>query len=505
MHFFSPTRRTIGRILLSVSMLVLAQVGSTEVSATERGPNGVNIAFDFTWDDATAPAGHAASFLETDGTSANNCSGGGLTATTKTCNFVFDYRINNVLQKSTTHAARWIRWANPTSYADGKPVGNTGCSSPTSQSGNLPKAPLSLFDCFNASSFGQVFRAGTTGTLTQFRMSMSCLAPSGVPRFELYALLYEMSADGTSIAGSAPLGTNLVNLNTCPTAASWSGKLFSASNFARIPMTFGAAQVTAGRFYGVYLTGVGVPGTPPPGAPAAMTAAKNASTTTTTTAAPTTTTPWSSYRGSSKPITGGGTTTSTFTTTEVASTQTVLSALRLLTANQSKTYFINPLTPKVCLGSGINLAFIGTGRCTVQILRRSNGKIAATRTTRVVTGTVTPSDILVALQPPTVVYFNGGTALVKTASKAAINALAPTARTASSVIVAGHSGNMGGESSNLVVLSQKRANAVRSLLRGRGIRQTIAIWSYGATKPVTNSRSNAKQDLNRRAEIYLIP
>jgi outer membrane protein OmpA-like peptidoglycan-associated protein len=138
-------------------------------------------------------------------------------------------------------------------------------------------------------------------------------------------------------------------------------------------------------------------------------------------------------------------------------------------------------------------------------VRRSNGTVMTTKSTRVTAGTVTPSDILVALAPPTVVYFNGGTALVKTASKKAINALAPSARAASSVIVTGHSGNMSGENSDLVVLSQKRANSVRSLLRGRGVNQTIAIWSFGASAPVTNSKSNAKQNLNRRAEIYLIP
>jgi hypothetical protein len=110
MHFAIPTHRTIGRLLLTLSLLALVQVGSPTASASEAGPNGANIAFDFTWDDMAAPAGHAASFLEVDGTSANNCSGGALTATTRTCNFVFDYRINGALQKSTTHAARWIRY-----------------------------------------------------------------------------------------------------------------------------------------------------------------------------------------------------------------------------------------------------------------------------------------------------------------------------------------------------------------------------------------------------------
>jgi outer membrane protein OmpA-like peptidoglycan-associated protein len=182
-----------------------------------------------------------------------------------------------------------------------------------------------------------------------------------------------------------------------------------------------------------------------------------------------------------------------------------MSAVRLLTEAQSKKYIINSLTPKVCLGSAVNLAFIHTGRCTAQVLRRSNGKIATTVSTRVVTGVAEVSEEVVLLAEPTVAYFNGGTALVKTTSKKDIATLAAVAKTASSIIVTGHSGNIGGERSNMVKLSQQRASAVRSLLRSKGVSRTIAIWSFGATFPVTNSKSNAKQDLNRRAEIYIIP
>jgi outer membrane protein OmpA-like peptidoglycan-associated protein len=57
----------------------------------------------------------------------------------------------------------------------------------------------------------------------------------------------------------------------------------------------------------------------------------------------------------------------------------------------------------------------------------------------------------------------------------------------------------------MVPLSQKRASAVRTLLRNRGVSKTIAIWSFGASFPVTNSKSNKEQDLNRRAEIFIIP
>jgi outer membrane protein OmpA-like peptidoglycan-associated protein len=497
-------------------VLAIAPIASPSVQATEAGPNGANIGFDFTWDDIANPAGHSASFLETDGTTANNCSGTALTSATKTCNFVFDYRINGVLQKTTSHAARWIKWANVTSYAGGKPTGATGCSSGTSGSGNFGKAPLTLFDCFNASSFGQVFYASTTGPLTQFRMSMTCLAPSGVPRYEMYALLYELSADGGSLLGS-PAAATLVNLSNCPTATTWNGKTFTSANFAMTAMSFNNAPVTAGKFYGVYLTGTGVPGTPPPGSAAAIAAARAASTTTTTT---TTTTPWSSFKNQTKgntktpttntvatatPAPVAGPAAAPFAVTALGASRFAMSAVRLMTEPQSKKYIINSLTPKVCLGSAVNLAFLKTGRCTAQVLRRSNGKIATTVTTRVVAGVPEVSEEVVVLAAPTVAYFNGGTALVKAKSKKDIAALTATARTASSILVTGHSGNIGGERANMVKLSQQRASAVRSLLRGKGVSRTIAIWSFGATFPVTNSKSNAEQDLNRRAEIYLIP
>ena len=127
-------------------------IGTPKISATEAGPSGVNIGFDFSWNDAANPPGHSASFLENDGITANNCSGGNMTASTKTCNFVFDYRVDGAVQSSATHAAPWITWKNPTSYVDGKPT-QSGCSSPAAKSSNLGQAPLTLFDCFTRTNW----------------------------------------------------------------------------------------------------------------------------------------------------------------------------------------------------------------------------------------------------------------------------------------------------------------------------------------------------------------
>ena len=488
-------------MLVALTMLapVVSGVGS-QVSATESGPSGVNVGFDFSWDDAANPAGHSASFLETDGFRANNCSGGTLTATTKTCNFVFEYDIDGSTRQKVSHAARWIKWANVTAYSAGKPVGATGCSSGSSQAGELGKAPLTLFDCFNTSSFGQVFRPSVNGALTQFRMAMSCLAPSGVPRFEMYALLYEMSSDGNTIVSTSPLGATLVNLSRCPTASTWNGKTFNAASFAMIPMTFGNPQLVAGRFYGLYLTGNGVPGSVPPGAASAMAAAKAAATTTTTSTTTTTTTPWSSFRGetaTAAPASPSG------KFTALGASREAMTAVELMTSAQNKTYFINSLTPTVCLGSDRFMVFLKTGRCRAQVIVRRNGAISATVTTRIVANSGTSADIAVA--KPTVLYFANGTNRLTAASTRKLNALVPDARRAKSILVTGHTGNASGENADLVPLSRRRATYVRSLLRGKGARQTIAIWSFGGTSPLSTSKSEAAQAKNRRAEVFLVP
>ena len=503
----------ISRHPFAIAITVALLIGTTlslnvqKTSATEAGPNGINIGLDFSWNDAANPSGHSASFLETDGITANNCSGGTMTAVTKTCNFVFDYRVNGALQAATTHAARWITWANPTSYVDGKPTG-AGCSSPTSGSGDLGKAPLTLFDCFNSGSLGQVFRPSATGNLTQFRMSMTCLVPSGTAPYDLYALLYELNPEGTTLTGSSPVAATLVNLSNCPTASTWRGKTFRSTDFAMMPMSFGSAQVTAGKFYGIYLTGAGMPGTLPPGASAAMAAAKAATTTTTVPPTTTTTTPWSRFKRESNTAAPTPTPSNTATSTAFTTLQpTVInrSAVRMMTPDQAAKYIGNPLTPKVCLGAGRNLVFIRTGRCTAQIALRRNGRVSTTVTTRVTSGTVVPNDVTVAISEPTIAYFVAGNSVVSGPSRSDIFSLAPAAKNADAVLVTGHSGNLAGEQSNLVTLSSKRAASVRALLRGKGVRKTIAIWGFGASVSVTKEKTERAQNQNRRAEIFLIP
>lgn len=511
-------RAALASVLLSVTFMAVTS-GTTHASTA--GPGGANVGFDFAWDDAANPGGHSAAFLEADGSTVNNCSGGPLTPATKTCNFVYTYSIAGALQPSTKHAARYVSsWVNPPSYVAGAPVANTGCSSPTSGSGDLGKAPLTLFDCFNANSFGQIFRANTGGALTQFKVAMTCLAPGG-SRYELYALMYEMSADGSTIVGTAPVAATLVNLSTCPTATSWKGKAFASKDFALIPLNLGNPDVTAGKFYGVFFTGPAMVGTAPVGATAAMQRAKTISTTTTTT---TTTTPWSSFKSQNntkKPVTtttvAKKTTTATTAAPAVATVPATLlpdnlaaesvrmSAVRVMNAGAEDTYVINSLTVNTCLGAGRNIVMLQNGRCTVQIAARRDGKVQTTISTKVVDGTVTATDTVVAVAEPTVIKFRNGTALSTPAARKVVANISSDARRATAILVTGHTGNSGGESATMTSLSQKRALAARSLLRDRGVTCVIAIQSYGATHTVSNSKKEAQQALNRRAEIYIVP
>jgi hypothetical protein len=96
-------------------------------------------------------------------------------------------------------------------------------------------------------------------------MSLTCLNPAGTPITGLSAVIYQVNPNGNSIPAT-PLGSIPVNLATCPTLTSWSGHVFSAADFAVIPMNFNNVTLTAGNFYAVYFSGL-VPGSQLPGSP----------------------------------------------------------------------------------------------------------------------------------------------------------------------------------------------------------------------------------------------
>jgi hypothetical protein len=224
--------------------------------ASGNGPNGINIGFDFNWSygHPPIPYGSTASFIASvspSGATLNNNSGPSVTPTTAAGGFVFSYSIGGVPQPGGTPGGVYGTWTPPG-------AGGRICDL------NPPNsAPLTLFNCFNTNSFGQIFMASATGTLSGFSMPMTCLNPTGAPPTGLFALLYQVTGGGSTIPAT-PLAQVPVDLSTCPTRTDWTGHTFTAADFANIPLNFSGVNLTSGNFYGVFFAGL-TPGTPTPG------------------------------------------------------------------------------------------------------------------------------------------------------------------------------------------------------------------------------------------------
>ena len=343
---FGVRRGTLARLgVLAILATTISVASPDTAGASEAGPAGVNVGFDFSWDRNNAPAGYTASFLNSDSTSLNNCGGANFTHSSTGCNFVFTYKVAGIKQPSVSHSANWITWSKPATYTLGSPS-TAGCNSSASSSASGGKAPVTLFDCFNVHSFGQVFSPTTTGRLSAMQFSMTCVVPWGANSLNLYAVLYELTPDATSLAGTGPIAVAKLDLSTCPSALTWDNKTFSPADFGWVDMPFKGVRLNANNFYGVYFAGNGVPGTPPIGAAAAIAGAKTPSTTTTVAAKTpkTTTTTVPATTTTVKKKTPKTTTTTSTTTTTVAKKKTPKTTTTSTTSTTTTT--IKKKTPK---------------------------------------------------------------------------------------------------------------------------------------------------------------
>jgi hypothetical protein len=233
--------------------LLVAALALAPALASPSGPNGINIGFDFNWykDGSMAvptPPGYSATFINTGGTSLSTCLGGTVTSSTIACDFVMTYDIGGVPQTAPITGGAYETLPNPI-------VGET-CTQ--------PKAPLTLWDCFNQNSYGEVFYPQSTGTLSALTVTMTCLNPAGGTLNGLFAVLYQVNPGGESLPAT-PLAQVPVDLSTCPTLTSWAGHTFSPADFAAIPLNFSNITLVSGTPYGIFFAGPLVPGTPPSG------------------------------------------------------------------------------------------------------------------------------------------------------------------------------------------------------------------------------------------------
>ena len=510
------TRARLGVLALVATSLLVSTTDSLD--ASEAGPNGVNVGFDFSWERAKAPSGYTASFLNADSVSLNNCGGANFTHTSTGCNFVFKYKVAGITQPSVSHSANWITWTKPTTYTLGSPS-TTGCNSGAASTTAGGKAPVTLFDCFNVHSFGQVFSPTSTGRLADMQFRMTCLVPWGANSLNLYAVLYRLADDASALSGSGPIAVAKLDLSTCPSALSWDGKTFSDADFGWVTMPFKNVRVTSNTFYGVYFAGNGVPGTPPIGAEAAIAASKAPATTTTVAKTPRTTTTSTTVPATTttvkKKTPKTTTTTVAATTTTVAvagDTYTALpatvkasNALRVVTpAEVDKTVLVSG-TGSVCLPAGPYLVFLRPGTCKAYVVSRQTKGNLRVITTRVLKSTATRGEEGIAIEILDPLYFEGGTAKLKPASEKLVTQHAKVAKTARAVLIVGYTGNLTFDREAQTELARRRAAVTMVELQAAGVKGPFSLHMGGADNSVSDGTSVAEQDKNRRTIIILVP
>jgi outer membrane protein OmpA-like peptidoglycan-associated protein len=176
-----------------------------------------------------------------------------------------------------------------------------------------------------------------------------------------------------------------------------------------------------------------------------------------------------------------------------------------MTPAEAKTSDIVSRTPSVCLPNDEDLVFIDDGKCIAQVVNEKTRKVLRTLRT-----TVVPDDIseikvgneIAVLSP---LYFTAGTATMKASSVRRLNTMTTQVKAAGSILVAGHSGVLMGDTPENRALSRQRAATVVSALKKRGATADFAIAAVGALDPVSTGDSRADQDKNRRAVVVLIP
>ncbi|TVV69984.1 OmpA family protein, partial [Sphingomonas solaris] len=108
---------------------------------------------------------------------------------------------------------------------------------------------------------------------------------------------------------------------------------------------------------------------------------------------------------------------------------------------------------------------------------------------------------------PFIVFFDWNKSNITTEAAGILdNAAAAYASGGSaSVMLAGHADKSGSDSYN-VGLSQRRADAVRAYLAGKGIPETaLSTEAFGESRPLVETADGVREPQNRRVEITFGP
>jgi alpha-tubulin suppressor-like RCC1 family protein/outer membrane protein OmpA-like peptidoglycan-associated protein len=181
------------------------------------------------------------------------------------------------------------------------------------------------------------------------------------------------------------------------------------------------------------------------------------------------------------------------------------SAINALTPAEAKKFDIVSRTPSVCLPNDEDLVFLDDGRCVATIVNVKTRAVLRTLRTTVVETDISELKVgnEIAILSP--LYFSAGSAVMKETSAKRLTGLATTVKAAGSILIAGHSGTLMGNTPENQALSRKRAATVVAAVKRLGAKSPIAIAAVGALDPASKGTTQAAQDKNRRAVVVLIP
>ncbi|MCX6530053.1 MAG: OmpA family protein [Actinobacteria bacterium] len=181
------------------------------------------------------------------------------------------------------------------------------------------------------------------------------------------------------------------------------------------------------------------------------------------------------------------------------------SAIAVLTPAQNKLMDVVSKTPSICLPNDEDLVFLNDGKCIADVVNVKTRKVLRTLRTTVVEDDIADLKVGNEIAILTPLYFFSGTTNFKDASLARLAKLKSRINAAGSILIAGHSGTLTGNTPENVKLSQQRAAVTVKELKSRGAKGPFAIAAVGALDPASKGKSQADQDKNRRVVIVLIP
>lgn len=188
--------------------------------------------------------------------------------------------------------------------------------------------------------------------------------------------------------------------------------------------------------------------------------------------------------------------------TKLPAAITANTAIQVLTAAQAKTQVLTTRTPKVCLTLTTSIVVTGTGTCTVRVLSKADKTTLRTLTSKSSTKATTVGTTITASDP---LKFSIVSWKLSAASKAQIAKLAETAKTASRVLVVGHTGMLFENEAANQHISTFRAAAVKAALQKAGVKTPFSVVGMGSRVPLTTTKTESAQAKNRRVVLYFFP